>query len=124
MTTSLGTFEAAARQIWPRFEPFGSFEPAFSGLRAHSSLRTYAHQLFAHQPQVGERKQCHQVGRVLGQPTVFDLRITKLKFRSRLFCFMVLQCGTLGLHLLYAWSGFAECPLLGGIDIIDLMDKT
>jgi hypothetical protein len=47
-------------------------------LRAHSSLHPHVQMPFAHHPDVGQRKQRHQIGRVLGQPPVLDLDVGKL----------------------------------------------
>lgn len=46
-------------------------------MRTHSSL-CYVQKPFASHPQIAQRKQRHQVGRVLGQPSVLDLHEAKL----------------------------------------------
>ena len=66
-------------QFQPRLQLRGRLGQAFSGLRTHSSpSHLQFHQCLARHPQVGQRKQRHQVGRVLGQPPVLDLDVAEL----------------------------------------------
>ena len=74
MTTSFGAQRAVSGRFDPRVRPSGR-------LRAHSSHSPlWFHQRFAGHPQIAQRKQRHQVGRVLGQPFVFDFHKSKLPF--------------------------------------------
>jgi hypothetical protein len=72
MATSFGVRRAVSERLCPRSRPF-------CRLRAHSCLRPYVQKSFAHHPYVGQRKQRHQFGRVLGQPPVLDLDVAKLE---------------------------------------------
>ena len=71
MTTFFGISETVSGHFPPRAWPFGR-------IRAHSSPRSYIQELFSYHPQVRERKQRHQIGRVLGQPSVLHLDVTEL----------------------------------------------
>ncbi len=71
MAISFGVQGAVSEHLSPLSRPSGR-------LWTHSSLRLHVQRSFAHHPQVGQRKQRHQIGRVLCQPPVLDLDVTEL----------------------------------------------
>ena len=70
MVTILAVFGSQTGAFRTCSWPFGRF-------LAHSSLQPLQKPAPRH-PQIAQRKQRHQVGRVLGQPSVLDLHIAKL----------------------------------------------
>jgi hypothetical protein len=71
MAIFFGVLRAVLERLQPHSRPFDR-------LRAHSCLRPHVQKSFAHHPDVGQCKQRHQVGSVLGQPPVLDLDVAKL----------------------------------------------
>jgi len=78
MATSFGVRGAVLERMQARSLPFGRFGEAFAGFRAHSSLRAHVQESFAHHPDVGQRKQRHQIGSVLGQSAGLHLDVAEL----------------------------------------------
>ena len=70
MVTILAVFGSQTRAFRPCSWPFGRF-------LAHSSLQPLQKPAPRH-PQIAQRKQRHQVGRVLGQPSVLDFHVANL----------------------------------------------
>lgn len=71
MATSFDVQETVSGLLPSLMQTFGRF-------RAHSSLRPHVQKSLVHHSKVGQCKQRHQVGRVLGQSPVFDLDVTEL----------------------------------------------
>ena len=70
MVTNLAFLRSQTRAFRPCGRPFGR-------LWTHSSLQPLQKPAPSH-PQIAQRKQRHQVGRVLGQPPVLDLDVAEL----------------------------------------------
>ena len=78
----------------------------FGRLRAHSSLQPLQKTAPSH-PQIAQRKQRHQVARVLGQPAVLDLGVAELPLDHTEWVFH------LGMMLALVFSSFSRMAPIG-----------